>query len=349
MYDTRTIFGSYIVTGNNAECLTGRFLPFPVFIHCHRFHPRNKLFVFHAYQIRSFIFTHYFERNQFVTRLIVFQRQFFRFLVKVSIKQSFRQHYGHLFPSISVVSLHSHIVYFRSYAQCRIRRQCPRSSGPCQEIRRSPFRHFGFRILHLELSYHSGVFHITVTARLVQLVRAQSCSGSRRVRLDGVAFIQQTFVIKLLQEPPQRFNIAVVISDIGILQIHPVTHLMSKVCPLFGKLHHVLTASCVVLGNRNGLSDILFGDMQCLFHTQFHRQSVSIPSGLTLYLEPFHGFIAAESIFNGTRHHVVNTRHTIGRGRSFIKHERRTSFTFCHTLGENIVFIPLLQHIFIDL
>ena len=189
MYDTRTIFGSYIVTGNNAECLTGRFLPFPVFIHCHRFHPRNKLFVFHAYQIRSFIFTHYFERNQFVTRLIVFQRQFFRFLVKVSIKQSFRQHYGHLFPSISVVSLHSHIVYFRSYAQCRIRRQCPRSSGPCQEIRRSPFRHFGFRILHLELSYHSGVFHITVTARLVQLVRAQSCSGSRRVRLDGVAFI----------------------------------------------------------------------------------------------------------------------------------------------------------------
>ena len=349
MYDTRTIFGSYIVTGNNAECLTGRFLPFPVFIHCHRFHPRNKLFVFHAYQIRSFIFTHYFERNQFVTRLIVFQGKFFRFLVKVSIEQGFCQYYSHLFSGISVVSLHGHIVYFRSYAQCRIRRQCPRSSGPCQEIRRSPFRHFGFRILHLELSYHSGVFHITVTARLVQLVRAQSCSGSRRVRLDGVAFIQQTFVIKLLQEPPQRFNIAVVISDIGILQIHPVTHLMSKVCPLFGKLHHVLTASCVVLGNRNGLSDILFGDMQCLFHTQFHRQSVSIPSGLTLYLEPFHGFIAAESIFNGTCHHVVNTRHTISRGRSFVKHERRTSFTFCHTLGENIVFIPLLQHIFIDL
>ena len=33
----------------------------------------------------SFIFTHYFERNQFVTRLIVFQGKFLRFLVKVSI------------------------------------------------------------------------------------------------------------------------------------------------------------------------------------------------------------------------------------------------------------------------
>jgi len=119
---------------------------------------------------------------------------------------------------------------------------------------------------------------------------------------------------------------------------------MGKVLPLFGEFHHVLAAGSVVFGNRNRLAYIFFGDTKCFFHTQFHRKAMCVPAGFTLYLETFHGFVAAKNILNGTSHYMVDTRHTIGRGRSFEKHERRTTFTFCHTLGENLVFVPFLQH-----
>ena len=119
---------------------------------------------------------------------------------------------------------------------------------------------------------------------------------------------------------------------------------MSQVGPLFGKLHDICTAVSVIVCHRNRFTDILFCNAQCLFYTQFHRQSVCIPSCFTFYLETFHRLEAAERIFNGTSHHVVNARHTVCRGRTFVEYERRMSLTFCHTAGENIVFIPFLQH-----
>ena len=150
--------------------------------------------------------------------------------------------------------------------------------------------------------------------------------------------------MKLLQQPPQRFDVTVVIGDVGILHIHPITHFVGKVFPLLGKFHHILAAGGIVFGNGNSLTDIFFGDAERLFNTQFHRKPVRVPSGFALHLEALHGFVAAENILNGARHYMVNTRHAIGRGRSFEKHERRTTFTFCHTLGENLVFVPFLQH-----
>lgn len=119
---------------------------------------------------------------------------------------------------------------------------------------------------------------------------------------------------------------------------------MSQVGPLFGKLHDICTAVSVIVCHRNRFTDILFCNAQCLFYTQFYRQSVCIPSCFTFYLETFHRLEAAERIFNGTSHHVVNARHTVCRGRTFVEYERRMSLTFCHTAGENIVFIPFLQH-----
>ena len=153
--------------------------------------------------------------------------------------------------------------------------------------------------------------------------------------------------MKLLQQPPQGFDVTIVIGDIRVLHIHPITHFVGKVFPLFGELHHVLAACGIIFGNGDSLTDIFFGNAERFFHTQFHRKPVCVPPGLTLHLETFHGFVAAENILNGASHYMVNTRHTVGRGRSFEKHERRTTFTFCHTLGENLVFVPFLQHFLI--
>ena len=74
----------------------------------------------------------------------------------------------------------------------------------------------------------------------------------------------------MLQEPPKRFDVTVVVGDVGVVQVHPITHLMSKVGPFLGKLHHVLAASGIIFCYRNGLADVFLGDTHSLFYTQFY-------------------------------------------------------------------------------
>ena len=178
-------------------------------------------------------------------------------------------------------------------------------------------------------------------------MRAQACTSCRRIRLDGISLVQQTFLVKLLQQPPQSFNVTVIVGNVRIFQVYPVTHLMGKVSPFFRELHDIRAAMLVVVCHRNRFTDILFGNSKCLFHSQFHRKSVCVPSCFTLHLETFHGLETTECILNCTCHHVVNTRHTVSRGRTFVEHERRIPLTFCHTFREHIVFIPFFQHLLV--
>ena len=180
-------------------------------------------------------------------------------------------------------------------------------------------------------------------------MRAQSRAGSRRIRLDGVSLIQQAFAVELLQQPPQSLDISVFIRDIRMVQVHPVAHLVGQVGPFLGEFHHVVAALFVVVGDGNRLSDVFLRDAQLLLHAQLDGKSVCVPSGLAFHQETFHRLISAKRVLDGTRHHVVNARHAVGRRRTFIKHKRRTAFTFRHTLGENVVFIPLFQHVFVHL
>ena len=133
-----------------------------------------------------------------------------------------------------------------------------------------------------------------------------------------------------------------------MFQVNPIAHTMRQVSPLLGELHHILAAGGIVVGHRDALADILLGNAQRLLHAQLHGQSVGIPSGLTLHLESLHRLVAAEDILDGASHHVVDARHTVGRGRTLEENKRRTSFALGHTLGEHIVRIPVLQHFLID-
>src|SRR5574344_1732074 len=45
---------------------------------------------------------------------------------------------------------------------------------------------------------------------------------------------------------------------------------------------------------------------------------------------------------------MVNTGHTIGRGRSLEKHKRRAALALCHTFSEYLIRIPGFQHFLID-
>ena len=185
-------------------------------------------------------------------------------------------------------------------------------------------------------------------------MRTQSCSCCRRIRLDGVALIKQSLLIELLEQPPQRLDILVVISDIGIVEIHKVSHLLRQIAPLLCVHHHVLTTLLVVVLRRDVLVallvvDIGLGDAEFFLHSQLYRQSVRIPASLTLHLETLHRLIAVESILNSTRQHVMDTRMTVGRGRPLKEYKLRTALTLLYRAPEHVLLSPHLKDVVIHL
>ena len=189
------------------------------------------------------------------------------------------------------------------------------------------------------------VLHIAVAARLIQFVRTQSRAGHRRVRLDGIALVEEAFLVQLLQQVPQRLDILVVVGDIRVLEVNPVTHLLGQVRPLLGVFHHLLAARGVVLIHANLLAYILLGDAQFLLHAEFHGQTVGVPTGLTLHLIALHRFVTAERVLDCTCQHMMDTRHAVGRRRAFEEQERFVAFTHGYTLMKEVFFLPLLQHL----
>ena len=76
---------------------------------------------------------------------------------------------------------------------------------------------------------------------------AESGASGGRVGLYGVSLVEQILLEELLQEIPQGFYVAIVVGDVGVIQIHPVAHLRRELAPLGGVLHHLLAARFIVL------------------------------------------------------------------------------------------------------
>ena len=51
------------------------------------------------------------------------------------------------------------------------------------------------KLFEFELRGAGEVFDIAVAAGLVELVRGETCTGSRRIRLDGIALVEIAFLV----------------------------------------------------------------------------------------------------------------------------------------------------------
>ena len=76
--------------------------------------------------------------------------------------------------------------------------------------------------------------------------------------MNGVALVQQILVVQLLKQPPNRFNVFVVIGNVRVVHVYPISHVFGKLFPKVGVLHNLLAASVVVLFHRYGLTNVFF-------------------------------------------------------------------------------------------
>ena len=340
MHDPGTVLGGHIVTGDHPERIA------------HRFDPRNQRLVLDPGQLFAEEFARHPVRNVLPVAVVAVQIEFLVLFRKIVVKQVTGQHHCNGLPRIRIVGPHPYVMDTGTDSQRGIRRQRPRCGRPGHEIEVAlhPVEQLFALIVanHFELCGASGILHIAVTPRLVQLVVAEARPGRRRIGLDRIAFVEQSFFIKLAQQVPQRLDVFVVVGDIGILHVDPVPHLAREALPLVGIGHHLAAAGIVVLFDRDFRPDILFGDSEFLLDAQFHGQAVGIPASLAVHKETALRLVTADNILDRAGHHVVDARTAVGRGRPLVKHERGVSLARGYAFAERILSVPLFQNLLCD-
>ena len=170
-------------------------------------------------------------------------------------------------------------------------------------------------------------------------------SGGGRVGLDGVALVEQALVEELLQEPPQRLDVFVVVGDVRVVHVDPVAHLAREVLPLARELHHRLAARAVVLLDGDLLADVFLGDAELLLDAQFHGQSVSVPSGLAVHEVALLRLVAAEYVLDRAGHDVVDAGHAVCRGGTLVEYERGMALAGRDAFVERVACVPFAEHV----
>ena len=339
MHYASTVTCGDIVSGNYAESVSGGL------------EPRNELMIADTYKVLALeTAVQYLVRHNFVAFLVGFHRDFGTLRIEPGAKEVLGKHIHCRSARVGVEGQYADVLDLRTHAKCGIGRKGPGRGGPGQEVCGNGFRAVnGLRnavLDYLELHGGGGVAYILVAAGLVELMGAEAGAVCGRIRLDGVALVQEALVINLLEEVPQGLDVAVVVGDVRVLHVYPVTYALCHVFPFGGIFHHLLAAGGVVFVYAHLGADIGLSDAKLFLHAKLYGKAVGIPACPAGYAVTRLRLIAADGILDGARHHVVNAGHSVCRRRAFKEHKLRSALAKLQRLPEGIHLFPSLQDIF---
>ena len=153
----------------------------------------------------------------------------------------------------------------------------------------------------LDFKFHVNGFFLYVFVALRHFVRRKRRSATRTIRNDFMSLIKQTFFGNGFERPPHRFDIIVVIGDVRMLHIHPVTEAVAHLFPFVGIFPDGLLA---FLYERfdTVFFDILFAvEPEFLFDFEFYGKSVSIPARFSQNVLTLHRLISRNNILHNAR------------------------------------------------
>ena len=321
VHDAGTVLGRHVVARDDAERVAVRL------------EPRDQLAVADAHQLPALV------------RAVEHLKGHLRLGIEPRVYQVLGDNVHCLGPRVGIGAPDAYVVDVGADAEGGVRGQGPRRGGPGQDAKRKALYEqlFGSRVAEdVELHRGGRIAHVLVAAGLVELVRAEARAVGRRIRLDGETLVQQTFIVNLTEQVPQRLDVAVVVGDVRVVHVHPVADAVGQRGPLLRVLHHLGAARRVVFFHRDLGADVGLRDAELLLDAQLDRQAVRVPAGLALHAEARLGLVAAHGILDGTGHHVVDAGHAVRGRRALKEDELGRSLALLQHVTERILFFPLI-------
>ncbi len=92
------------------------------------------------------------------------------------------------------------------------------------------------------------------------------------------------------------------------------------------------------------LPDVLLGDAEFLLDAQLDGQSVGVPSRLAVHEIALLRLVAADDVLDRAGHDVMDARHAVGRGGTFVKYECGVSLAGVDAFVECVAGVPFAEH-----
>ena len=221
-----------------------------------RLHPIYKLLIGNAFERRALHRrAHNLVRHKLVALLVALKRNLCGLWIKERANQVLCHNICRCPSGVWVIGFNHNILYIWAHTESHIAWKSPRSGCPGKEEELLPYPCALCSLKELlregiaqnsELHCSCGILNIPVAARLVKFVRTQTCTGSRRIGLNGITLVEQPFVVNLFEQVPESLYIPVVIGNIRVLRIYPITYSLCKRNPLLSIFHHLLAAGVVI-------------------------------------------------------------------------------------------------------
>ena len=171
-------------------------------------------------------------------------------------------------------------------------------------------------------------------------------SAARAIRHDFMTLVQKALIGNLLDGPPDGFDIVIVVGDIRVVHIAPISDRIAHFMPL-RRIFPDGFLAFFVEGFHAVPFDVLFAvQFQQLFNFQLNRQAMRIPAGFAENMVPFHRFIARDDILDRARQNMADVRLAVCRRRPIIEGEiiaLGSVFNFTFTADE----IKRIRYVFV--
>ena len=162
-----------------------------------------------------------------------------------------------------------------------------------------------------------------------------------------MALIQQALLVDGLEGPPLGLDVVIMVGDVGVLHVDPVTHLVGHFLPVV----QVLPDRLLALADE-GLDAILFDlrlavQAEDLLDLQLNGQTMGIPAGLTQDVLSLHGVEAGEEILDDAGLDVADVGLAVGRGRAIVEGEGLAVLAVTKGTADHVVLLPQRGDLFL--
>ena len=204
-----------------------------------------------------------------------------------------------------------------------------------------PRKEISVLALDLEADYCRALLDGLVA--LSHLVRGQGGAAAGAIGDYLEALIKQTLIPYLLERPPDGFDIAVVIGDVGVLHIGPETDSVGEILPHSLILPNALFAELDERLNAVFLYLILAVDAEQLLDLKLDGQTVGIPARLTGHHVALHSAVSGDHILDNSGQNVTDVRLAVGGRRAVVKRVGRAALAVLDALLKDVVLLPEVE------